>query len=204
MSHRPNYSSEASIRLYGGQGYARDAPDMRCSRASDDDGGGRTKGYIRGLHVFCGRSRVSYDPNFLPRLNPTGSKPVLKDRCCDEMIDKRAPLPWVEAQDQPCRGTQENENGAPIAKLSTPPPQKAPNTTTIASRNLTVIYPHLGKKVDTLNRSFSTKSTTETTASDKIRQSKATTERPGQAPRSASLRQSMHRILDAARRMGLP
>ena len=36
------------------------------------------------------------------------------------MIDKRAPLPCVEAQDQPRKGTNENENGALAAKLSPP------------------------------------------------------------------------------------
>ena len=52
--------------------------------------------------------------------------------------------------------------------------------------------------------SYHTKYTTTHTASDNIHQSKATTERPGLAPSGASLRQSVHLTLDAARRIGSP
>jgi len=60
------------------------------------------------------------------------------------------------------------------------------------------------EKIDAFNTQFHTVNTITHTAYDRIHQSKATTERPGQAPRSVSLRQGMHRILDAAWRMGLP
>jgi hypothetical protein len=135
-----------------------------------------------------------------PRVPLLGSKPVFSDRCCDEMIDKRVPLPWVEAQDQPCRDSTKNENGALVAKLSSPHPHKATKTTTTSSRNLTVICPHLGKKFDTHNKSFCTKSTPKTIASDRIHKSEATTERSGLAPRSASLRESVQLTIVAARR----
>ncbi len=59
------------------------------------------------------------------------------------MIDKRALLAWVEAQDQPRRGARENENGAPGVVLSTQTPHNPLETTTTASRNHTVICPHL-------------------------------------------------------------
>ncbi len=62
------------------------------------------------------------------------------------MIDTRAPLPWVEAQDQPRRGAEENEKGAHGAELSSQTPHKPPDTTTTASRILAVICPHPGKK----------------------------------------------------------
>jgi hypothetical protein len=75
----------------------------------------------------------------LPRLHLPGSKPVLMGRCCDGMIDKRAPLPWVEAQDQPRRGAGENENGARGAVLSSQPPQKAPDTTVRGHNSFSVI-----------------------------------------------------------------
>jgi hypothetical protein len=120
------------------------------------------------------------------------------------MIDKRAPLSWVEAQDQPRRGAGENENGAPSAILSTQPPQKPPDTTTTASRNNTVICPHLGKKHDTFNTTYHTKNNTATTASDKKHKSEVTTESAGLAPSGAGLRHSVRLTLDAARRKGLP
>ena len=74
-----------------------------------------------------------------------GSKPVLRDRCCDGMIDKCAPLPWVEVQDLPRRGARENEKGEPGEILTPQPPQKTPDPTTTASRNHTVICQHLEK-----------------------------------------------------------
>ena len=115
-------------------------------------------------------------PYILPRLHPPpGSKPVLKDRCCDGMINKRAPLPWFEAQNQPRRGAGENENIAHGAVLSYKILQKKPDTTTTATRNHAVICPHPGKKRDTLNTKFHTKNTTTNTASDKNHQSEVTT-----------------------------
>ena len=120
------------------------------------------------------------------------------------MIDKHAPLFWVEAQDQPRRGAKENENGAPNAELSSPNPCKAPETITTVSRNLAVICPHPGEKVDTHNSPHHTKCTTITIAYDRIHQPEVTTKRPGHAPRGASLRMSVHLTLDAARRKGSP
>ena len=119
------------------------------------------------------------------------------------MIDKRAPLPWVEAQNQPRRGAGENENGAPGAVLSPQPPKKTPYTTTTASRNNTVICPHLGKEHDTFNTTYHTKNTTATNASDKKHRSEVTTESAGLAPNGAGLGQSVRLTLDAARRKGL-
>jgi len=120
------------------------------------------------------------------------------------MVDKRAPLPWVEAQDQPRIGAGENEDGALGAVLSSQPPQKISNTTTTASRNNTVIFPHLDKKHDTFNTTYHTRNTTTTTASDKKHKSEGTTESAGLAPCGAHLRQSIRLTLDAARRKGLP
>jgi len=119
------------------------------------------------------------------------------------MIDKRARLPWVEAQDQPRRGAGENENGAPGAVLSHKPPRKTPDTTTMASRNNIVICPHLGKKHDTFNTSNHTRNTTTTTVSNKNHKSEVTTESAGLAPCGACLRQSVRLNLDAARQKGL-
>ncbi len=133
-----------------------------------------------------------------------GSKPVLRDRCSDEMIDKRAPLPWIEAQDKPRRGAKENENGAPGAELSTSHSQKTSDNTTPTSRILTVICPHPGKQVDTFNTQLHTDNTITHTASDRIHQSEATTERPGPAPCGACQRKSASLILNAARRKGSP
>ncbi len=62
-------------------------------------------------------------------------KPFIGDRCCDEIIDKRAPLPWVEAQDQPRKGAEENKNGAPGAELSPLHTHEAPKNITTTSRN---------------------------------------------------------------------
>jgi DNA segregation ATPase FtsK/SpoIIIE-like protein len=120
------------------------------------------------------------------------------------MIDKRAPLPWVEVQDQPRRGARENENGASGAVLSTQTPQKPPDTTTTASRDHTVICPHPGQKHDTFNNAYHTKNTTTNTAFDKNHMSEVTTESAGLAPRSAAPRQSIRLTLDAARRKGSP
>ncbi len=71
------------------------------------------------------------------------------------MIDKRAPLPWVEAQDQPRRGRKEIENGAHGAVLSKQTPQKPRDTTTAASRNHTVICPHPGEKTQYIQHTIS-------------------------------------------------
>jgi hypothetical protein len=100
-----------------------------------------------------------------------GSKSVLKDQLCDEMIEKRAPLPWVEAHDQPRRGAEENENGAPGAELSSQTLHKPPYTITTTSRILTVICLHPGKKVDTFNTRFQINNTTKHNASDRIHKS---------------------------------
>ena len=120
------------------------------------------------------------------------------------MIDKRAPIPWVEAQDQPRRGVKENENGALSAELSSQTPRTPPNTTTTASRILTVICLHPGKKHATYKRPHHTTGTQFTTAFDGIILSEVTKERPGPTPRSAGQRQSAKLTLDAARRKGLP
>jgi hypothetical protein len=104
------------------------------------------------------------------------------------MIDKRASLSWVEAQEQPRRGAKENKNGAHGAELSSPHPHKALEIITTVLRDLTVICPHLGEKVDKHNSAYHTKCTTKTTAFDKIQQSKSTTERPGITSSGASLR----------------
>ena len=120
------------------------------------------------------------------------------------MIEKRASLPWVEAQDRPRRGAREIEKGAPGAVLSKQPHQKPPDTTTTTTRNNTVICPHLGQKYDTFNTPFHTTNTTATTAFDKKHKSEVTTEIVGLAPSGAGLRQSVRLTLDAARRKGLP
>ncbi len=75
------------------------------------------------------------------------------------MIDKRAPLPWVEAEDQPRRGAEENENGALGAELSSQTPRTPHDTTATASQILTVICPHPGEKRATYKRSHHTTST---------------------------------------------
>ena len=43
--HRPDYRSEASIRLHGGRGYGV-TPDMRRSRGDDYDGGGKLQAFF--------------------------------------------------------------------------------------------------------------------------------------------------------------
>ena len=120
------------------------------------------------------------------------------------MIDKRAPLPWVEGQHQPHRGAKENENGALGAELSPPHSYKTTETITTISRNLTVICLHRGEKVNKRNSAYHTKSTIKNTSSDRIQKSEATIERPGTAPSGAGLRKSVQLTLDAARRKKLP
>jgi hypothetical protein len=120
------------------------------------------------------------------------------------MIEKRAPLPWVEVQDQPRKGAGETEKGAPGAIFSKQLPQKSPDTTTTASRNNTVICPHLGKKYDTLNTPFHTINTTIDAASEKNHKSEVTIESAGLSPSGAGLMQSVRLTLDAARRKGSP
>jgi hypothetical protein len=67
------------------------------------------------------------------------------------MIEKRALVPWVEAQDKPRGGADKNENGAPDVELSSSHTQKKPDKTTTLSRIFTVICPYPGKKVDTFS-----------------------------------------------------
>jgi hypothetical protein len=143
-------------------------------------------------------------PYGIPRVSLLGSKPVLRDRCCDGMIDKRAPLPWVEAQDQPRRGAGENENGGHGAVLSTQTPHKPPDTTTTVSRNHAVICPHPGKKHGTFNTAYHTRNTTTNTTFDKSHMSKVTTKSAGLARRGAGPMHSVRLTLDAARRKGSP
>jgi hypothetical protein len=85
------------------------------------------------------------------------------------MIDKRDPLPWVEAQDQTCKGTKENENGAPAAELSSSTTQNSQKNSTIASRNHAVICPRPGIKDGKFNTHFHNNDTTKLTVFDKIR-----------------------------------
>ena len=139
-----------------------------------------------------------------PRSHLPGSKPILRDRCCDGMIDNRAPLPWVEAQDRPRRGAREIEKGAPGATVSIQPHQKPPDTIPKASRNNTESRTHIGNIRDTFSTTFYNKNTTTTTASDNNHMSEVTTESAGLAPCGASLGQSVRLTLDAARRKGSP
>jgi len=104
------------------------------------------------------------------------------------MLEKRAPLLWVEAQDWPRRGARDIEKGAPGAVFSTLQHQKLTDTTTTASWNNTVISPHLGKIYDTLNTPFYTRNTTTDVAFDNNHKSKATTESAGLALSGAILK----------------
>jgi hypothetical protein len=120
------------------------------------------------------------------------------------MIDKGAPLPWVEAQDLPRRGAGENEKGAPREIYTFQPPQKPPDPTTTASRSHIVICIHLDKKRDIFNTPLHTRKTNIDAASDKKYISEATTERAGLGPCGSGTGQSVRLTLDAARRKGLP
>ena len=133
-----------------------------------------------------------------------GSKPVLEGRCCDETTEKRAPLPWVIAQDQPRRGAKDNEKGALGAELSSLHTHKSTEIITTTSRHLNVICTHLGGKNDTRSSPYQATNTTIHNVSDRIHHTEATTERPGLAPSAACLRKSVLLTLDAARRMGSP
>ena len=64
------------------------------------------------------------------------------DRRGDEMIGITAPLPWVEAQDPPCKGAEENRKRATTSMLSDFRPQKPQESNTTARRNTPVIYFH--------------------------------------------------------------
>ncbi len=155
--------------------------------------------------VFAPGKNCVVRPYKSPRVPLLGSKPVLKDRCFDEMIDKSAPLIWDEAHNQPCKGAKENENGAPTTELSSSYTHTLPKDIPTTQRNyLSVIYLRIGEKVDTFTRHYPIKSTTKPTASDNILQSEATTQRSGLAPPRASSRQRVAHTFDAARRTGLP
>jgi hypothetical protein len=154
-------------------------------------------------YSFASQNCIVRPYNF-PRVPLLGSKPVLRDRRCDEMIDKSAPLTWVEAQDQHRTCATENENGAPGAELSSQTHHKTPDTSTTTTRIRTVICSHPGIKVDTINTQFHTNNTIIHTAFDRFQHLEATKERPGPAPYGAGQRKSTPLTLDAARRKGSP
>ena len=50
------------------------------------------------------------------------------------------PLSWVEAHDQPCKGSEEIQKGATESELPEFRPQNQPENKTAAPRNTPVIY----------------------------------------------------------------
>jgi hypothetical protein len=55
---------------------------------------------------------------YLPRVPLLGSKPVLMDRRDEKMRVISAPHPWVEAQDQPCKCSEEIRRSATASLLT--------------------------------------------------------------------------------------
>ena len=89
----------------------------------------------------AGKSDLAKTP-YLPRVPLLGSKPVLGDRRGDEMKVICAPLPWVEAHDQPCKGSEETQKSATVSVLPEFRSQNPPEKQTAARRNTPVIYFH--------------------------------------------------------------
>jgi len=56
--------------------------------------------------------------HILPRVPLIGSKQVLRDRRGDEMTVICALHPWVEAQDRPCKGSEEIQKSATVSLLT--------------------------------------------------------------------------------------
>ena len=76
-----------------------------------------------------------------------------------------APLPWVEAQDPPCKGEEENQKGATKSLLSDFRTQKPQENDTTALRNKTVIYFRQTGQTHISQTQTKHKNTTHTTAS---------------------------------------
>jgi hypothetical protein len=119
------------------------------------------------------------------------------------MIGISTSLSWVEAQDPPCKGADENQKRATTSLLSDFRPQKPQESNTTARRNTTVIY--FNKNIYR-HTNLRTKKLIKTSHTPMLlatnHMPEATKERPGPAPPDAGLRQRVSRTLDAARRQG--
>ena len=84
-----------------------------------------------------------------------------------------APLPWVEAQDPPCKGEEENQKGATKSLLSDFRTQKPQENDTTALRNKPVIYFRQTGPTHIYQTQKKHKNNTHTTASGKKSQARS-------------------------------
>ena len=80
------------------------------------------------------------------------------------MIGISALLPWVEAQDPPCKGAEENRKRATTSPLSDFRPQKPQESNTTARRYTPVIYFHKNRLIHNSQNKKTHRKTTHTTA----------------------------------------
>jgi len=75
-----------------------------------------------------------------------------------------APLPWVEAQDQPCKGSKEIRKSATESLLTEFRPQNQPENQPLTPRSIPVIYFHINRSANTSPRLHTQKNTASITA----------------------------------------
>jgi len=78
-----------------------------------------------------------------------------------------APLPWVEAQDRPCKGSTENRKSATAPRLSEFQPQKTQDSNTMTTRNTNVIYSRENRPARNSQRPHTRENGISSPASDK-------------------------------------
>ena len=81
------------------------------------------------------------------------------------MIVISAPLPWVEAHDQPCKGAEENRKNATTSLLSGFRPQKPQDSNTTSRQNTPVICFHKNGTTRSSRNQNTLQNTTHGTAS---------------------------------------
>jgi hypothetical protein len=83
------------------------------------------------------------------------------------MIENSAPLPWVEAQDQPRKSAEENRKRAKTSLLSDFQPQKTQDSNTMTTRNTSVIYFRKNRPAQNSQRPHTRENGTSSPAFDK-------------------------------------
>ena len=92
-----------------------------------------------------------------------------------------APILWVEAQDQPCKSSEEIRKSASESLLTEFQQKKTPESLPSKPRNTSVIYFHRNRSAYTFPRLHTEENITSITAFGRKNQSKATKESPGPA-----------------------
>jgi hypothetical protein len=119
-------------------------------------------------------------PCISPRVPVIGSKPILRDRRGDEMTVISASIPWVEAQDQSCKGSAEKRKSATASRLLDFRSRKSQDNNTMTIRNTPVIYFRKNRPAHKFPRSHTRESTASNPASDKKTCEKQPKRGPGQ------------------------